>query len=42
MRSFPENPISFALEAVMAALGTQALMHGAHFDIRWKAPTLTR
>ena len=31
--------LSFAIEAVMAALGTEALMHGAHFDIRWKAPT---
>ncbi len=31
--------LSFALEAVMATLGTQVLMHGAHFDIRWKAPT---
>ena len=31
--------LSFAIEAVMAALGTEALMHGAHFDIWWKAPT---
>ena len=31
--------LAFALEAVMAAFGEQALLHGAHFDIRWKAPT---
>ena len=31
--------LAFALEAVMAALGEQVLMHGAHFDVRWKAPT---
>lgn len=31
--------LSFALEAVMAELGPQSLLHGAHFDIRWKAPT---
>jgi acyl dehydratase len=31
--------LSFALEPVMAGLGTQVLLHGAHFDIRWKAPT---
>lgn len=31
--------LSFALEAVMAAWGPQSLLHGANFDIRWKAPT---
>ena len=31
--------LSFAMEAVMAALGPQVLLHGAHFDMRWKAPT---
>ena len=31
--------LAFALELVMAALGNQVLLHGAHFDIRWKAPT---
>jgi len=31
--------LAFPLEAVMAAFGGQVLLHGAHFDIRWKAPT---
>lgn len=31
--------MSFAVEAVLAAWGPQALLHGANFDIRWKAPT---
>ena len=31
--------LAFALEDVMAAVGPQVLLHGAHFDIRWKAPT---
>lgn len=31
--------LSFPLEAVMRDLGTQSLLHGAHFDVRWKAPT---
>ena len=31
--------LAFALEDVMGAVGPQALLHGAHFDIRWKAPT---
>ncbi|MEM7091785.1 MAG: MaoC family dehydratase [Actinomycetota bacterium] len=31
--------LSFALEAVMAAWGDQALLHGTTYDIRWKAPT---
>lgn len=31
--------LSFAMEAIMARLGPQVLLHGAHFDMRWKAPT---
>jgi acyl dehydratase len=31
--------LGFAIEAVMAALGEQVVLHGASFDIRWKAPT---
>ncbi len=31
--------LAFALEAVMERFGPQVLLHGAHFDIRWKAPT---
>ena len=31
--------LAFALDAVMAEFGTQSLLHGARFDIRWKAPT---
>ena len=31
--------LAFVLEAVMRAFGEQALLHGAHFDVRWKAPT---
>jgi len=31
--------LAFAMEALMAELGEQALVHGAHFDVRWKAPT---
>lgn len=31
--------LSFAMEAIMARLGPQCLLHGAHFDMRWKAPT---
>lgn len=31
--------LAFPLEAVMSALGPQVLLHGARFDIRWKAPT---
>ncbi|NKC01315.1 MAG: hypothetical protein GKR90_22840 [Pseudomonadales bacterium] len=30
--------LSFPLEVVMAAAGRDALLHGAAFDIRWKAP----
>ena len=31
--------LSFALEAVMYACGAESLLHGANFDVRWKAPT---
>lgn len=31
--------LAFAMEAIMARLGPQVLLHGAHFDVRWKAPT---
>lgn len=31
--------LAFALEPVMAQLGPQVLLHGAHLDVRWKAPT---
>jgi len=31
--------LAFPLEALMAGLGNEVLLHGAHFDIRWKAPT---
>ena len=31
--------LAFALEAVMRGLGSHALLHGANFDISWKAPT---
>ena len=31
--------LAFALEAVMAEFGSQSLLHGANFDVRWKAPT---
>lgn len=31
--------LAFALEAVMAALGDEVLLHGATIDVRWKAPT---
>lgn len=31
--------LAFALEAVMAEFGVESLLHGARFDIRWKAPT---
>lgn len=31
--------LSFPLEAVMRSLGTHSLLHGAYFDVRWKAPT---
>ena len=31
--------LSFALEPIMAGFGTHALNHGAHFDVRWRAPT---
>jgi len=30
--------LAFALEIIMARVGRQALMHGACFDVRWKAP----
>lgn len=30
--------LAFALEPIMAAVGRHALLHGAYFDIRWKAP----
>jgi acyl dehydratase len=30
--------LAFPLEVVMAAAGREALLHGAAFDIRWKAP----
>jgi len=31
--------LAFALEPLLAAWGPESLSHGAHFDIRWKAPT---
>jgi len=31
--------LSFGLEAIMQGLGPQSLLHGAHLDVRWKAPT---
>ncbi len=31
--------LAFAIEPIMASLGAQVLLHGAHFDMRWKAPT---
>ena len=31
--------LAFPLEAVMRSLGPHALLHGAYFDVRWKAPT---
>ena len=31
--------LSFALEAVMGSCGVESLLHGANFDVRWKAPT---
>ncbi len=31
--------LSFALEPLLAAWGPHALHHGAHFDVRWRAPT---
>ncbi|MEL7155402.1 MAG: MaoC family dehydratase [Actinomycetota bacterium] len=31
--------LSFALEPLLAAWGPESLQHGAHFDIRWRAPT---
>lgn len=31
--------LAFAVEAVMRGLGAHCLLHGANFDIRWKAPT---
>ena len=30
---------AFVLERLMAEWGTQALLHGAHLDLRWFAPT---
>lgn len=30
--------LAFALEPIMATVGRHALLHGACFDIRWKAP----
>ena len=30
--------LAFTLEVIMAKAGRQALLHGASFDIRWKAP----
>lgn len=31
--------LAMPLETIMSACGPAALLHGAHFDIRWKAPT---
>jgi acyl dehydratase len=31
--------LAFALEPVMARFGPSSLLHGAHLDVRWKAPT---
>ena len=31
--------LAFPLEAIMERFGPEALLHGAHFDARWKAPT---
>lgn len=31
--------LAFALEAVMAGVGTEVLLHGSTTDVRWKAPT---
>lgn len=31
--------LAFALEAVMAGVGVEVLLHGATTDVRWKAPT---
>jgi len=31
--------LAFALEAVMAGLGSTVLLHGSTTDVRWKAPT---
>lgn len=31
--------LAFAYEPIMAALGREALLHGAYTDVRWKAPT---
>ena len=30
--------LAFALEVVMAEAGRHSLLHGAYFDVRWKAP----
>ncbi|MEM7216748.1 MAG: MaoC family dehydratase [Pseudomonadota bacterium] len=30
--------LAFALEPIIARLGTASLLHGASFDVRWKAP----
>ena len=30
--------LAFALEPIMARAGHHALLHGAYFDVRWKAP----
>ena len=32
--------LAFVLEAMMSELGQEVLLHGANFDIRWKAPTI--
>jgi acyl dehydratase len=31
--------LSFPVEAIMAEFGPESLLHGAHLDARWKAPT---
>lgn len=31
--------LSMPLETIMAACGPASLLHGAHFDVRWKVPT---
>ncbi len=31
--------LAFVLEPIIAELGQHVLLHGAHFDVRWKAPT---
>jgi len=31
--------LAFAMEVVMRTFGEESLLHGARFDVRWKAPT---